>query len=79
MHAGKPRAIDNRMSVWTRETSMVPPLVVCPNCAGPESIGLTRIGEKVDLKIDRGGSEHSVDVRVELAEQTAGQKTGPER
>ncbi len=43
------------------------------------AIGLTRIGEKVELKIDRGGSERSLDVRVELAEQTAGQKTGPER
>jgi Do/DeqQ family serine protease len=35
------------------------------------TIGLTRIGSDVDLKIDRRGSEHSVGVHVEAAGPTA--------
>jgi hypothetical protein len=33
LHPGKSRAINSRMSVWTRETSKLPPLVVCPGAA----------------------------------------------
>jgi len=43
------------------------------------AIGLTRIGNNVGLTIDRGGSERSVDVRVELAQQDAAQKLEPKR
>ncbi|HWB49653.1 MAG TPA: Do family serine endopeptidase [Stellaceae bacterium] len=35
------------------------------------AIGLTRIGDEVSLTVDRGGREHSVGVKVELAQQAA--------
>ena len=43
------------------------------------AIGLTRIGDEVKLTVDRGGSERAVQVRVELAQQAANKKPGPER
>jgi Do/DeqQ family serine protease len=43
------------------------------------AIGLTRIGEEVNLTIDRGRSERSVGVRVELAQQAAVKKPEAER
>jgi len=43
------------------------------------AIGLTRIGDEVNLTFDRGGSERSVGIRVELAQQAAAQKIAPER
>jgi Do/DeqQ family serine protease len=43
------------------------------------AIGLTRIGDDVNLTIDRGGSERSVNVRVELAQQTSANKSALER
>ena len=41
-------------------------------------IGLTRIGDEVNLTLDRGGSERTARVKVELAQQAAN-KIGPER
>jgi Do/DeqQ family serine protease len=43
------------------------------------AIGLTRIGDDVNLTIDRGGSERSVNVKVELAQQTSANKSALER
>jgi S1-C subfamily serine protease len=43
------------------------------------TIGLTRIGDAIKLIVDRGGSEHGVEVRVELAQQAAGKKPEAER
>jgi Do/DeqQ family serine protease len=42
------------------------------------TIGLSRIGDEVKLAVDRGGSERSIDVRVEAAPAVAKQQT-PER
>jgi len=35
------------------------------------AIGLTRIGDDINLTLDRGGSERSVSIKVELAQQTS--------
>ena len=43
------------------------------------AIGLTRIGDDVTLTIDRGGSERSIGVRVELAQQASAKRPGVER
>jgi S1-C subfamily serine protease len=44
------------------------------------TIGLSRIGDQVRLAVDRGGSERTVDIRVEAApEQTPASKQAPER
>jgi Do/DeqQ family serine protease len=40
------------------------------------AIGLTRIGDEVNLTVDRGGGEHAIAVRVELATQTQARKEG---
>jgi Do/DeqQ family serine protease len=42
------------------------------------TIGLTRIGDDVNLTVDRGGSERALSVRVELAQQAASRAV-PER
>jgi Do/DeqQ family serine protease len=43
------------------------------------AIGLTRIGDDVSLTVDRGGSERSVSVKVELAQQTSANRPAIER
>jgi Do/DeqQ family serine protease len=43
------------------------------------AIGLTRIGDDVNLTVDRGGNERSVSVKVELAQQTSANKSAIER
>jgi len=44
-----------------------------------DAIGLTRVGDDVNLTIDRNGSERTVAVRVELAQQTANKSQQSER
>jgi serine protease Do/serine protease DegQ len=43
-----------------------------------DAIGLTRVGDDVNLVVDRNGNERNVSVKVEMAQQTAG-RTEPER
>jgi serine protease DegQ len=45
------------------------------------AIGLSRIGDLVKLIVDRAGSEHAVEVKVEAAPNAAGKsgKLAPER
>ena len=43
------------------------------------TIGLSRIGDEVKLAVDRGGTERTVDVRVEAAPAAAAAKQIPER
>jgi Do/DeqQ family serine protease len=44
-----------------------------------DAIGLTRVGDDVSLTIDRNGSERTVTVKVEMAQQTANQTQPLER
>jgi len=44
-----------------------------------DAIGLTRVGDDVSLTIDRNGSERTVAVKVEMAQQTANQSQQLER
>jgi S1-C subfamily serine protease len=43
------------------------------------AIGLARIGDQVNLTVDRGGTERALGVRIELAQQTPAQKSPSER
>jgi S1-C subfamily serine protease len=43
------------------------------------TIGLSRIGDEVNLTIDRGGAERALGVKVELAAKTPVPKSEPER
>jgi Do/DeqQ family serine protease len=43
------------------------------------AIGLTRIGDDINLTVDRSGSERSVSVKVELAQQTLANKPAIQR
>jgi S1-C subfamily serine protease len=61
-------------------------LIVAANGVGVHSatqlrnaIALTRIGDEVNLTVDRGGSERSLGVRVELAQQASVAKSDLER
>src|SRR5271170_4196080 len=43
------------------------------------AIGLARIGDQVNLTVDRGGTERALGVRIELAQQTPAQKSLSDR